>query len=599
MARRPPVKLVPDLAAARKRAREETGAPRDIEDVAHLRELLKFAQGLAAWFKQFDVASPATWLAAGAVGHHGIDAVMLFIENTLLRLAPYTDDSGGRRGAAVAHGAVPPSDALPLSASGPEESGAGGTAARDWARAKRQLTKTLNYFRYLRERVAGNLRQEPDWKYPYGELLDDAPWYWTWEPADDETDAVAEFWFKQFRKRGLLQRPLAELQRNHDRIASLGCQEMLRLVERLRDERCDEGFPRVRARVDAMPTGPKKTRARAVLRKFEWRAASLREAIPEPDPGDPTPFGKPYQEFFATNLIERFVGAGRAYIEVCLPLLTKDRGSLQGRRKKVARWIAVVAQYAFMASGNGLFARFAELIAAVDVLSDYLQEDVAALLDSKSAKLRAGEDEVRSIVNQMNAMVVEPKVLTRWRAGLDRAGAKKDATYYGSVIGTIVDSEGKQTTPWSRGDVLPALRRAGLITAKAPRKKVDAVTDACCLMQQVGLAVQLPLDHLLKAGDPPPKRKGNAVDLVAHDGLPWIVNPLGAALAQVGSAVTTKKARESGKLEQLRTVSSTPTPRSTTRKVTRHKRGAAKKPRKLELPRERSLPKAAKKWPRA
>jgi hypothetical protein len=596
MERRPPVALTPDLAAGRARAREETESPRDIEDVAQLQELLKFGQGLAAWVEQFEVASPATLLAAGAVGHRGIDRLLQFIEDMLLRLAPYTDDNKGRRDAADARGAVPASDP------GPEKSVAGGAVAREWAEAKRQLTKTLNYALYLCESVAGHLRQEPDLKYPYDESPDDLPWWdWTWEPADDETVAAAEIGFRRVRQHQLVQKALADAQRVHDKIAELGRRELLHLVQQLESDSCDEGFPHIRTLVDAMPTGLKKTRARAVLRKFERRVASLREVISDPVPGDPAPYGKPYQEFFATNLTERFVGAGRAYIEVCLPLLTKVRGSLQGRRKKVARWIAIVAQYAFMASGNGLFGRFAGLVAAVDVLASNLQEDVAALLDSASAKLRADEDELQSIVNQMNTIVVEPKVLTRWRAGLDRAGAKKDATYYGSVIGTIVDSEGKQTKPWSRGDVLPALRRAGLITAEASRKKLDAITDACCLMQQVGLAVQLPLDHLLKAGDPPPKRKGNAVDLVAHDGLPWIVNPLGAALIQLGSAVTKKKprGRRPGKRRQTKTVSSTPTPRSTTRKVTRQKRRAAKKPRKLEPPRERSIPKAAKKWPRA
>lgn len=579
--------LEPDKDAVRSRAKAETEALRDISDVARLRELLTYAQGLAAWVGQFDTASPATLLAAGAVGLHGIDALLLHIEDTLLRLAPYEADSRGRRGAATR------GDAAPSENPRQREPGPGGSASKKWLEAKRQFSKTLNYFRYLHELVAGNLRQEPDLKYPYEESPENVPWHWTWEPADKETKMASLLRFAGLPKHKMLKRSVTEAQRIHDRIASLGRHESLYLLRLLQQEDTPEGFPRIRELVGAMETGPKKARAKAALKKFELLMLAISGLVPEPASGDPTPFGEPHQEFFATNLVERFIGAGRDYVERCLPLLEKRRGSLQGIRTKVSRWIATVAQYAFLASSNGSFRRFAEVVAAIDLLSGCLKKHIAELLDSSTAKQVTDADELQNIVRQLNKKVVEPKVLRRWQTALGRAGAKAGVAFYGKAIETIVSSEGKQTKPWSRGDVLPALSRAGLITAKAQRKKLDAVTDTCYLMQPVGLAVQVPLEHLLSEGSPSPKRKGQEDARVAHDGLPWIVNPLGAVLADVSTkrgVGRKRRARKSRAKQSVPLISFSQ--RANGMKPTKSGKKVAAKSR---LPTTR----AAKKWPHA
>jgi hypothetical protein len=579
--------LEPDKDAAWSRAQAETEALRDISDVARMRELLTYAQGLAAWVGQFDAASPATLLAAGAVGLHGIDALLLHIDDTLLRLAPYEADSEGRRGAATR------GDAEPSENPKQRKPGPGGSASKKWLAAKRQFSKTLNYFRYLHELVAGNLRQEPDLKYPYEESPENVPWHWTWEPADEETREAALQRYWQFPKHRLLQRSVTEAQRIHDRIARLGRYESLHLARLLQREDTPEGFPRIRELVGAMETGPKKARAKAALKKFERLMLAISGLVPEPASGDPKPFGEPHQEFFATNLGERFIGAGRGYVEHCLPLLEKRRGSLQGIRTKVSRWIATVAQYAFLASGNGLYRRFAEVVAAVDLLSGRLKEDIAKLLDSSAAKQLADEDELQNIVRELNKRVVEPKVLGRWQTALGRAGAKAGVAFYGKAIETIVSSQGKQTKPWSRGDVLPALRLARLVTAKAQRKKLDAVTDACYSMQPVGLAVQVPLEHLLIEGSPSPKRKGQEDARVAHEGLPWIVNPLGAVLADVSTkrgVGRKRRARKSRAKQSVPLISFSQ--RANGIKPTKSGKKVAAKSR---LP----TTKAAKKWPHA
>lgn len=593
-ASRTPANAECDKQATLPASRVDREAPRDIEDLGRLRALFVFGQGLAAWAAQFDPRSHATLLAAGAVGVHGIDALLGFIDDNMLRYAPYASRHADER--------LPtPSDHEAKGArASARTSGNEKAMATAWGEAQRQLFRTLNTFRFLREHVAGNLRMEPDLSYPDEQSPESVPWGWTWEPADEDTAVVALAWFSHFPKHDLLRRGMDDAQRTHDKVAHHGRREVLHLVERMRSEQCDEGFPSIRAAIDSLPHGNKKSSAKAALKKVERMTQVLSDLVPEPVPGDPTPFGRPHQEFFAASLIEKFVDAGRGYIKHCVPLVEKRKGSLQARRKKVGRWFAVVAQYAFLASSNGLFRRFAELVAAVDVFSRYLREDVARLLDAPSASLKAGEEELQSIVRQMNALVVEPKVLRRWQEAFEGEACKKGASYYGKVIGIIVDSEGKQTTPWGRGDVLPALSRAGLITAKARRKKIDAVTDACVLMQQSGLAVQFPFDYMLGEGSPPPKRKPKGTSLYAHDGLPWIVNPLGTVLATSEVAASGKRMRASrGGRRATRGESAATGRRTTLRKVVKRSRSTSAKPNTPKAPRPASQPKAAKKWPRA
>ncbi len=505
-------------------------AARDIEDAGRLCDLLFFGQGLAAWAAQFDPHSHATLLAAGVVGIQGIDTLLTFIDNRLLQLAPYQErGAGGRLEDSLGNAG----DSRTGSARG---AGEGNGASSEWQHSQWKLCRTLNTFRFLREHVAGNLRFEPEMPYPYDQSPDSVPWYSTGEPADEETAVVARAWFTQFPQHEILRRAVAEAQRAHDRIARRGRDELRRLIEQMRGENCVEGFPSIRAALDTLSPGKKRAAAEAALKDFKRATLALAKLVPEPAPGDPTPFGRPHQEFFAVSLIEKFVVAGRGYIEHCLPLVEKRKGSLQAKRKKVARWFAIVAQYAFLASSNGRFRRFAELVAAVEVLSLRLQEDVAGLLDAISAKRRAGDEQLQGDVQRMNAMVVEPQVLKGWQAAFERKGSKRKARYYGRVIKVIVESENRQITPWERGDVLPALRRVGLITAKSLRKKIDAVTETCFLMQQVGLAVQMPFEYLLGEGSPLPSRKGQSQCAIAHDDEPWIVNPLGAVLADPGLA---------------------------------------------------------------
>lgn len=594
-ASRIPANAKTDKRAALTASRIDRDAWRNIKDEGRLSDLLLFGQGLAAWAAQFDPNSYATLLAAGAVGVHGIDRLLHFIDDKLLGLAPYTDRDKGTE----------PNDSRGDTRGAEDASGHGGseesvpTSERQDAQWK--LLRTLNTFRFLREHVAGHLRDEPELRYPYDESPDSVPWSWTWEPADEETAIVAQAWFSQFPNHELLRCGVAEAQRIHDRVAQHGRDQLRRLIERMRAANCDEGFPSIRAALATLPPGKKRADAEAALKKFKRATLALAKAVPDPAPRDPTPFGRPHQEFFVVGLIEKFVVAGRKYVEQCLPLIEKKRGSLQARRKKVARRFAIVAQYAFLASSNGRFRRFAELIAAVEVLSLRLQEDVAGLLEASKARRRASEEELQGDVRMMNAMIVESQVLKRWRAAFEREGSKRKARYYGRVIKSIVESENKQTAPWERGDVLPALSREGLITAKSRRKKIDAVTDACFLMQQVGLAVQIPFDYLLGDASRPPRPRGQSQSAIAHDGEPWIVNPLGAVMADPGPARESKPAQvQAGKRQpKLKVAGTSATPVGTARNSGKRNPGDIAKPKKRRPPSKRSLPKAAKKWPRA
>jgi hypothetical protein len=556
-------------------ARVDTEALRILDDDSRLREILAFGQSLAAWVAQFDRKSPATLLAAGSIGIHGIDAALTYVQDELVRLVPY---SGKRPPAGGTSDSMPlADDAKTLPGRRP--------ARKDWMEARRQLSKTLNTFTFLREHVAGHLRSEPELRYPYDGSPDDVPWNVSWQPADEETEVVARARFPRLWKEESLQRGQDGVQRTHDRIAGEGRSELRRFIEDMESDERAEGFPRVRELIADMQGGKEKTTAKRSLKKFALLTHALSELVPNTLPGDTTPFGKPYQEFFAVNLAERFVEAGRDYVELCLPLLGRPRGSLQADRKKVLRRIALVAQYAFLASGNGWLRRFNELLTAVDIFAEDLQKDVALLLDTPSAKRKADANEVHRVVRKLNTLVVDPGALKRWQAA-----TKARAAFYGKVIGVIVNSEAGQITPWARGDVVPALSHAGLITAKGKngRGKSQAVTDALFVMQQAGLAVQVPLTHLVDGGSRPKrkrKQKGKAV--FAADGLPWIVNPLGAVLAEHGDAteagqVRKRKPRKNAKTEARETRQT----RTVRLDKSKHKRSSV-------------AAKAAKKWPRA
>ncbi len=557
----------------------EIDAARDIEDEARLRDLLKFGQGIAAWVAQFDVNSPATLLAAGAVGHLGIARFMEFIDAELGRLAPLV-----------------PSSCMP-------QSHGKNKKVTEWQEAKQRLSETLNYFQFLREAVAGSFRVEPEIAYPCNQSLDRVTWTEVWEPGGEEASLLAELRFPGVRKHAFMRRRLDKAQRNHNQIVKAGGDRARALIADMSGDQRDVGFAEIRERIAALPLDANRSRLTRTLNLCERRTRALLELVPEAIPGDPTPYGKPFQEFFAASVIDRFIKAGRVYAEECLPLLGLPRGSLQDRRKRLLRRFAIVAQYAFLASGNGLFGRFAEVVAAIDVFSQHLQSDVKALLDAVSAKSQANKREVQEMVRDLNRLIIEPKVLKRWRAAPDEKAKDRDSIYYGRFIAEIVKSVQGQSGAWDRKDVAPALARARLITAKgkAGRGQVQAVTDACVVMQRVGLAVQLPFNRLVGNGKPSSRAQLHELTPMDGENTPWIVNPLGAVLA-VERQTTAGRQRRSrhGKSRHRRAGSQeTAGPRGVVPGSTNQKRGVKPGVVKPKAPRKRLRPKVAKKKTRA
>ena len=574
-----------DKKGAIENARPDLEAPRGIHDANLLRELVLFANGLRTWAAQFDASSPATLLAANMISHRSIDACMSYIGDALIRLDPFVSTDS-----AAPHGEQQqPRHTGDTTTDGQTPLESAATAER---REKEQnLIKTLNYFHLLQEHVAGHLRSVPDIPYPYDDIPDKVEMYESWEPSDDETAYVVRNRYPPMANDRYMTRSRSDVQRTHDRLAVLGRHCVEDFIERMASGELAEGFTRMRETVAAAPSGARNAKAKKSLKQFEILTRRLRDLVPDELPGDPTPFGKPHQEFFAANLIEKFITAGRAYMEDCLPLLGLPRGSLQKKREAVLRRIAVVAQYAFLASSNGLYPRFAQLLAAVEEYARHLQEDASSLLDAPiaSAVNVAHSEEV---IRDLNRLSVEPRVLGRLRAMLGDATRR-----IGKIIAAIVTDDPVQATPWDRGDKVPLLSKAGLIAAKSKlkvnRSKLDALTTDLVRMQQVGLAVQVPLDYLLSENKSLPKRKTKDDARFASAGLPWIVNPLGALLADV---VMKEEGTRKRRLRKNR-----PKPRDTTIAMPPTAgRNKSKKPSKKATPKGR-LPgtKAAKKWPRA
>jgi hypothetical protein len=249
--------------------------------------------------------------------------------------------------------------------------------------------------------------------------------------------------------------------------------------------------------------------------------------------------------------------------------------------------LAVVAQYGFLASSNGRLFRYLELVDAIGTYAYHLRQDAAALLDGPSIMTIDGSQET-AVVRELNRRVVEPQVLAHKLKVLG-----KDAPRLGAMITAIVTDEPLQEKPWDRGDKVRVLSEARLIAAHGgeKRSKLDAVTTALVRLQQVGLAAQVPFDYLLSKQDALPKRRRRDATVFAHDGLPWIVSPLGAVLTQY-AAVKPKRGR--GGRRRATKVKEATAGRITAKTATKQKSRTSAKPHRTS-----ALPKAAKKWPRA
>jgi hypothetical protein len=578
-----------DVAAIRESFRPDIEAPRDVEEDSRLLDLLRFSQVLLAWVAQFDVNSPATLLAAGAVGHHGIARFMEFISGELAKLAP-------RRVSSHRTMLMGTEDRSTAAA---DSDGGVGTSMTAWLKAKQELSEALNSFDFLREQVAGYIRMEPDTGYPYDELPDRVTWTESWEPGDEEVDILTDTRYPQISLHTFLRRDWDKAQRLHNQIARAARHEIEAFVAGMTGDMLDVGFPRIGELVAALPKGGKKSRLKRTLKRCEQLTRAILDLFATPLPNDPTPYGRPHEEFFVSQLVDRFIDAGRKYAEECLPLTGKPRGSLQAKRKKILRRFAIVAQYAFLVSGNGLFRRFATVVATVDVFAQHLQACVKQLLDAESAKYQVEESELRGFVHDLNLLIIEPKVLERWRTGLKKAATRRDADYYGRFIVQIVKSVKWQAAGWDRGDAAQALTRVGLITAKGKdgRGQLDAIRDACFVMQQVGLAVQAPFHRML---DDPKSFSGDGereLNRKVGENTPWVVNPLGAVLA------AERRPRGAGRGAGGRTGSQR-RQKGSHKKVVRRAaakvvREASPTPKKKRAPRARVRATAAKKKPRA
>jgi hypothetical protein len=557
-----------DRTAAVEAALPDIEAVRAIGDAENLNRLVALAEALATWASQFSSDSPATLLAANVIGVHGIDACMQFIGDNLLRIAPFIDGGTARRPKRV-------------------QAKEAGVACKAYSAAEQRLMETLNLFRFLQDHVAGHLRREPDMPYPYDHDPDTVPWIESWQPADDETAAIVYARFRELSKPTEAARRWAAIQSTHDRIAMLGRQSLREFHSEMNSDKWPESFPRMSAVVASARPGKRTAKARAALQKLETCTHRLLDLVPEHEPNGPQPFGSPHQEFFASKPIGKFILAGQRYLNDCLPLLNLGRGSLQAKRKAVLRRIALVAQYSFLASSNGRLYRYLELVDAVGTYAYHLHRDAQAILDMPSIARIDGSREAE-VVDTLNRLVIEPKVLMHKRAALG-----DDAPRLGAMIAAIVADDPLQEKSWERGDKVRVLSKAGVIATSggAKRSKLDALTTALVRLQQVGLAVQVPFDYLLSKQDALPKRRRRDSTAFAHDGLPWIVNPLGAVLTQY-AAVKPKRGR--GGRRRATKVKEAMAGRITAKTATKQKSRTSAKPHRTS-----ALSKAAKKWPRA
>lgn len=595
--RRTPPNLSPDRPAVLRAARPEAFAPRAFKDPQQLRELLSLADGLCDWTQQFDVGSPATVLAASMIGVHSVDACMQFIGDALLQIAPYA---------------------------GAGEVWQQADMAAEKRNAAAELTEILNDFRFLQEYLAGNRRSQPE--YPYicdyicDELPDDVTVCESWEPADEETEILVAARYRELGKdsadgtilaRG---RDLETVQRIHDRIGTLSLEVAENFIRTMADDDGIAGFPSVSRAINVLPAGHKhKTKATLALEEFQVLCRDLGGLLTSANVGPQGesrhPFGRPHEEFRVADVMEKIVAAGRKYSESCLPLLKpsgqsteKWRRTLQKRRRAFLRRLAFVSQYAFLASGNGRYRWFAEILHALGLVALLVKrhtETLLAAVDSTQPAVLSSrqqlprllanrQPEKHRLVGDLNRLIIEPREKQRLE---DALGSR--AAQHGGIIAAIVAEDPLQDKPWIVSKKTGVVERAGLLVKNKKNKSEsnksesneragkDALASRLCEMQLVGLAVQVPWEFLLEPTGKLPRRKtaqgfGQGLSF-APDGLPWVVNPLGSVLAEVPPA-SAEKASQTARRQP-----------SVGRKTTKQRPSPVKTQR---------LPKAAKRWPR-
>lgn len=489
-----------DGRAALAAASRAIDAPRKLDDADQLAGLLQFAEGVLAWVNQFKTLSPATAVTASAISHRGVDDALDLIEETLRRHAPYV---GGPPRSHKTH--LPQREV---------------SERRD---AQRQLTKTLNYFDFLRASMNGLRQYVPDHEYPYDALPENVQWQEGWEPADDETEHLANAWFRPGSQRGALGGHDDAVQRIHDRIGTVAREAVIAFTADMVDGNRCVGFRAVRSAVDEKHNA----RAKAACRRLEKLTAQVHElVVTVPEQGAPLPFGKPHQEFITSAIVARFVDAGQAYAEHCVSVLPLTRSARQMERKAFLRRLSVVSQYAHLAGGNGRYPHFLAVLEGLGAFAKALRDDVVALLPRLKTTQR-DEACIQGIVRQLNRQIIEPGVFKRWRQVLGKAARRM-----GRIIDAIITDSPLQDPPWTPGDMVTVLRRRGLLKRAGKKRdaKSEEIREALFNMQQLGLAIQAPWDYIYGRKPRVPVRRGQKGVVFEHKGLPWLVNPLGAVL---------------------------------------------------------------------
>jgi hypothetical protein len=507
-----------DRRTTREAASRAINAPRKLDDADQLAGLLQFAEGVLAWVNQFEPLSPATAVTANAISHRGVDNALDFIDKTLRRHAQYVDVGPPRR-----HETHSPQQEV---------------AERQ--NPQRQLTKTLNYFDFLRASMNGSQQYVPDHEYPYEALPVNVQWHEGWEPADNETEQLANAWFRPGSQRGALGERVEAVQRVHDRIGTVARETVIDFTADMVNADRRVGFRAVRSAVEEKHNA----RAKAACLRLEKLTALVHElVVTASESGSPLPFGNPHQEFITSALVVRFVDAGQAYAEHCLSLLPLTRSARQMERKAFLRRIGVVSQYAHLASGNGRYPHLVEVLEGLGVFARALREDVVALLP-RSETPQPDEAGMQEIVHQLNRLIIEPDMFKRWRKVLGKASRR-----IGGIIDAIIVDSPLQDPPWTPGDMVTVLNRRGLLKRGGQKRdtKSEEIREALFSMQQLGLAIQAPWDYIAGRKPDVPTRKGKKGVAFEHKGLPWLVNPLGAVLAYDSPARAATNARSSKK----------------------------------------------------
>lgn len=447
---------------------------RDFTDPEKCGELARLCEVLFAWADRFRAGSPTAFVYAGSVSDDQIDRFFEHVEQQCVRLAP-----------------VVPQQSSHATGSG-------------W---QTELSGLIGSIQAINRLLTGDVVWEPEsvdrlTGEPVGE------WEKQRQPSSDSDidEMVVHYDASVVTLRKSDQKQVAGV---HERLAELARGAMGELMKKLSKPNYVGGFHSI-TQILGSSESPA---ARGAAIEYRASIENLAAMAGQASPGV-------WDRHAWRNAVRRLLLARDGFTIHCWPLLGKNRSDRQARKKSALRDLGVCLQYAGLIGSNVQSQR---VVTAIDTIGVIASRTLSLLREHCGVRRNTmSSGTLDKEVREMDRLIVDPAVLEHWKAGL--AG---NARQCGRIVQVLTRYSSEVPDLWRPEDVVNVLHKASVIgvSGRAAKDKLDGLLD---LMVPVGLAVQIPWTALDTAR---PLAKGLRLDGMGHRQKPWVVNPLGAILA--------------------------------------------------------------------